>query len=81
MNNSIVSCVKIVYNMSIETEVRKWGNSLGIVIPAENVREFNLQQGDMVAIQLVGKKRVNAFGIARGAKKFEEESFEHEEIT
>jgi antitoxin MazE len=34
----------------METVVQKWGNSLGIRIPAVYVKEFNLQKGCSVEI-------------------------------
>ncbi len=66
--------------MFVETEVKEWGNSLGIVIPAEKVRELKLKKGDEIVFEVIVKKRVDAFGIAKGAPKFEEESFEHEDL-
>lgn len=64
----------------IETEVKQWGNSLGIIIPAEKVREFSLKSGDMINIEVVTKKRIDAFGIVAGTPPFEEELFEHEDL-
>ncbi len=66
--------------MPLETEVKVWGNSLGIIIPAEKVREFKLKKGDKVSFELVAKKRVNVFGIARNTIPFEKEPFEHEDL-
>lgn len=67
--------------MPVETEVKEWGNSLGVIIPAEKVRELKLRKGDKVTVEVITKKRIDAFGIARGAPPFEEELFEHEELS
>ncbi|MBI4148576.1 AbrB/MazE/SpoVT family DNA-binding domain-containing protein [Candidatus Woesearchaeota archaeon] len=64
----------------IETEVKKWGNSLGIVLPADAVREMGLKQGDQVVVDVTAKKRVDGFGMAKGAAPYEEEPFEHEDL-
>ena len=66
--------------MPIETEVKAWGNSLGIILPAEKVRELRLRTGDKINVEILAKKRIDAFGIAKGKPPFEEELFEHEDI-
>ncbi|HLC84202.1 MAG TPA: AbrB/MazE/SpoVT family DNA-binding domain-containing protein [Candidatus Nanoarchaeia archaeon] len=62
--------------MAVETEIKQWGNSLGIVIPSEEVRHLGLKKGDHVRIPLIVKKRVDGFGLARTAPAFEHEPFE-----
>ena len=43
---------------AIETQVREWGGSLGIVIPKEAVVEEELTAGDTVELFLVKKTNV-----------------------
>ncbi len=63
-----------------EVELKEWGNSVGVIIPAEILKELGLQKGDKVEIDVIQKKRVDGFGVCRGAKTFEEEKESHEEF-
>ena len=38
----------IYYTMAIETKVRKIGNSLGIVLPKEALRQLNVEEGAII---------------------------------
>ncbi|MBI2664472.1 hypothetical protein HYX10_03975 [Candidatus Woesearchaeota archaeon] len=64
----------------IETELKEWGNSIGVLLPIEKVRELGLKKGDKVKLDIIGKKRVDAFGVCRGAKPFKEEKENHSEF-
>jgi len=64
----------------IEVELKEWGNSIGIVLPADKIREMNLRKGDRVDINVIIKKRANGFGVSKGAKSFEEDKEEHPEF-
>ena len=66
--------------MLLETEVKEWGNSLGIIIPAKKVRELKLKKGDKISFDVIAKKRINGFGIAKKTTPFEKELFEHEDL-
>ena len=44
--------------MEIQTRVRKWGNSFGLVIPAEEVREKNLQENEEIIITIEKKRSI-----------------------
>jgi len=41
----------------VHAVVKKWGNSFGVVIPAELAREHGLSEGDVVDIGLRRKAR------------------------
>ena len=43
--------------MTLEAEIKQWGNSLGIIIPAEEVKKLNLNSGDTVKINIIKKKK------------------------
>lgn len=58
--------------------VKCWGNSLGIVIPKEAVKKLGLKEGERIDVDFVPKRRINAFGIAKGAKPFERDHDDHE---
>jgi len=55
----------------VEVELKEWGNSIGVIVPTEKLKELGLQKGDRVEIDLVQKKRIDGFGICKGAKLFE----------
>ena len=42
--------------MVIQSIIRKWGNSMGVVVPKDVLREKNLQEGEEVTI-IIEKKR------------------------
>lgn len=56
-----------------ETKIKRWGNSLAIVIPKESVKEIGLKEGEEISVNLVKKNKVNAFGICKGASPFHRE--------
>ena len=64
----------------MEAELKQWGNSVGIIVPAEKLRDLGVGAGDLIEIEILPKKRVEGFGICRGAKPFEEEKEQHEEF-
>ena len=65
---------------AVEAKVKKWGNSLGLIIPKDIVRAEDLNTGDTVKIEILKEKRVDGFGIFKGAPSFEEEGAEHGEF-
>ena len=44
--------------MIISTKLRKWGNSIGIVIPNEILKEKNLREGEEVIIEVNKKNKI-----------------------
>jgi antitoxin MazE len=40
----------------MKTEIKKWGNSLGIRIPSLFIKELSLKDGSSVSIKKKGKK-------------------------
>jgi hypothetical protein len=65
----------------ITVPVRKWGNSLGIVIPRDAVGEAEVGDRDLVDVSIVKKKKTSGFGICRGAGPFVEEEEPHADLT
>ncbi len=63
-----------------EAELKEWGNSVGVIIPVEKLRELDLQKGDKVEIDIIKKKRIDGFSIYKGTKPFEEEKESHKEF-
>ena len=64
----------------VQVELKDWGNSLGVILPKSKLKELNLQKGDTIEIEILSKKKIDGFGVAKGAKPFEEEKEEHEEF-
>lgn len=56
-----------------EIKIKQWGNSLGMVIPKEVVKREELLEGDMVKVEIVKEKRIDAFGVLKGAPHFSKE--------
>ncbi|MBU0662896.1 AbrB/MazE/SpoVT family DNA-binding domain-containing protein [Candidatus Micrarchaeota archaeon] len=64
--------------VSTVAEVKKWGNSLGVVIPRETARKLNLSEGRKVQLDILPRRRISGFGIAKGAMPFKREAFERD---
>ena len=54
---------------SIKTKTKKWGNSLGIVIPSDVVEKENLKEGQTVEI-LIARPLKKVFKETFGTLKF-----------
>ena len=59
--------------MITETKVRKWGNSLAMIIPKEITKQEDLNEGDIVKVDISKEKKIDGFGILKGAPKFSRE--------
>ena len=56
-----------------ETKIKQWGNSLGLVIPKEIAKREDLNVGDVVKVEILKEKRIDAFGMLKGAPRFSKE--------
>ena len=59
--------------MKVVAEVKKWGNSLGIVIPKEKANKLSISEKDKIIVEISRMQKIDAFGITKGAGKFKEE--------
>lgn len=50
--NSKYNYTKNITGVVLKVKVRKWGNSLGVVIPKETVKEKNVKAGDEVYAEI-----------------------------
>ena len=66
--------------VSIHGEIKKWGNSLALIIPAEKVKDLGLEEGEAVDIDIKKCERIDAFGIFKGSKSFKRDEKEHEDL-
>ena len=53
--------------MAIEVRTKKWGNSIGIVIPVETVKRFNIKPEEDIVIEIEKNNNVlkEMFGKAK----------------
>ena len=65
--------------MHISVKIKRWGNSLGMVIPAKALRKLGIKEGELVDIDIRKKEKIDGFGTFAGARPFKEEK-EHEEL-
>ncbi|MCP6727533.1 MAG: AbrB/MazE/SpoVT family DNA-binding domain-containing protein [Patescibacteria group bacterium] len=49
--------------MEIETKTRRWGSSLGVIIPKELVKEERLQEGQEIRIDILSRKKTTGADI------------------
>ena len=58
-------------NATIKLKARKWGNSLGVVIPNEISKELNIKENEDIEIILLKNNNVlkETFGMLRGKIK------------
>lgn len=55
--------------MEIETKTKKWGSSLGLIIPKEIVREERIRAGQKIRIDILTKKKTTGADIFEMVKK------------
>ncbi len=55
--------------MEIETTTRKWGNSLGVILPRDFVRKKNLKENARVKIEITTEEDVNGLEEIFGSLK------------
>ncbi len=41
--------------MAMETIVKRWGNSMGIILPKDIVEEKNIKENDKIVVEIVKK--------------------------
>ncbi|MEK6960725.1 MAG: AbrB/MazE/SpoVT family DNA-binding domain-containing protein [Nanoarchaeota archaeon] len=64
----------------VEVELKSWGNSIGVILPIEALRELGLKRGDRVDIRIIDKKRVDGFGACKGGRPFAEDRDLHKDL-
>ena len=61
-------------------ELKKWGNSLGVIIPKDKIDELSLSEHDIIDIDIMKKEKISGFGIAKGKIPFTRDHAEHEDL-
>jgi len=64
----------------VEVELKQWGHSMGIILPAEILRQQGLEKGDKIEIDIIAKKIIDGFALCKRATSFKEEPDEHEDL-
>ncbi|HLC37804.1 MAG TPA: AbrB/MazE/SpoVT family DNA-binding domain-containing protein [Candidatus Nanoarchaeia archaeon] len=55
--------------MAIEVQLKKWGNSIGVVLPRELVEQRKLKESDKVIIEVVKVSNLsNIYGLIKERK-------------
>ena len=74
--------IKLLYLLSnmVEVELKNWGHSIGVILPKHTLEDLDVEAGDKIEIEVVSKKRVDGFGMFRGARPFEREDDEHDDL-
>jgi len=57
--------------MEVETKTKKWGSSLGIIIPKEIVRQERIREGQEIRINILTRKKTTGadiFGVLKFKK-------------
>ena len=60
--------------IEVETKVRKWGRSLGVVIPKEKIKEEGIKENETIRL-LIGKRK-NVLREVFGTFKFKKSTEE-----
>lgn len=53
-----------------ESKIKKWGNSLGIIIPKEDAKMMELKEGETIIVDFIRKKSLDGFGIFKKSGPF-----------
>jgi predicted DNA-binding antitoxin AbrB/MazE fold protein len=69
--------------MIVNSKLRKWGNSVGVVIPLDKIREVRMKEGEEVVVEVRKKESLReVFGSLKdwkiGSQKFKDEVREDE---
>ena len=63
-----------------EVKVKKWGNSMGVIIPRDVVRHEGIRVGDEIKADFLKKKGIDGFGIWKDAPAFKRDHDDHEDL-
>ena len=55
--------------MAIEVEIKKWGNSMGIILPKPFIEKENLKENKRILIKIIKKADLSdIFGLVKNRK-------------
>ena len=54
--------------MEAKVKLKVWGSSLGVIIPADAVKEAGLKEGDEIVVEIRKQTLADAFGMLKGWK-------------
>ncbi|MBI4918501.1 hypothetical protein HY837_01115 [archaeon] len=65
--------IQWLYIVAIEVKIKKWGNSMGVILPKELVKEKKLKENQKILIQIVEKADLSdIFGSLKFKKSAQE---------
>lgn len=64
--------------VQVTAVVKKWGNSLGVIIDNSVSKKLDLKEGEKISLDILPKKRFSGFGILKTRERFEREHDERD---
>lgn len=64
--------------VQITAVVKKWGNSLGVIIDNKVSKKLGLRAGEKISLDVSSKKRFSGFGLLKTNEKFERDHDDRE---
>ena len=64
----------------VDLDIKRIGNSLGIIIPKRLVNILGLREKETVSVKIEKRQYLSGFGIFKGAKPYREDKEEHEDL-
>ncbi len=62
--------------MAVEVKLKKWGNSMAVIVPSRLVEERSLKENDSIVIEVVKKADLSdVFGSLKSKKKLSGQKF------
>lgn len=63
-----------------EIRVKKWGNSIGIIIPNEIAKIEAISDGDIIKVDIMNNRRVSGFGMFKGIGPYVKEKDRRDDL-
>ncbi len=64
--------------MAVETKVRRWGNSMGVILPKILIEEKHIKENDTILIEVIKEADLSdIFGSLKGKKKISGQKFKN----
>ncbi len=62
--------------MAVQVKLRKWGNSMAVIVPNKVIEERNLKEGDSMIIEIIKEADIShLFGSLKLKKKISGQEF------
>lgn len=62
--------------MAVEVKLKKWGNSMAVIVPSRLIEEKNLKENDSLVLEIVKKADLSeVFGSLKSKKRLNGQEF------